>query len=100
MVPQTLARILLKLGHDELGHNGTVRICTCCSIEIITGEVLNQDVVRYVKQCELCRKHNSASPHYIKGTFDVPQAPMDFISMDLIRELHPPSTQGNKYALP
>ena len=24
---------------------------------------------------------------------------MDFISMDLIGEFHPPSTRGNKYAL-
>ena len=60
---------------------------------------MKPDVVRYIKQCELCRKHNSASPCYIKGSFGVPQAPMDFISMDLIGQFHPPSTQENKYAL-
>ena len=36
---------------------------------------------------------------YAKGTFEVPQAPMDFISMDLIGKFDPPSTAGNKFAL-
>ena len=36
---------------------------------------------------------------YMKGTFEVPQAPIDFISMDLIGKFNPPSTQGNKLTL-
>ena len=60
---------------------------------------LRPDVVHYVKRCTVCRKYNSASPKYNKGTFQAPGAPMDFISMDLIGEFHPPSTRGNKYAL-
>ena len=60
---------------------------------------LRPDVVKYVKRCTVCRKHNSASPKYNKGTFQAPGAPMNFISMDLIGEFHPPSSQGNKYAL-
>ena len=55
--------------------------------------------MQYVKRCTVCRKYNSASPKYNKGTFQAPGAPMDFISMDLIGEFHPPSTHGNKYAL-
>ena len=60
---------------------------------------LRPDVLRYVKRCTICRKHNSASPKYNQGTFHAPGAPIDFISMDLIGEFHPPSSQGNKYAL-
>ena len=35
----------------------------------------------------------------MKGAFEIPKAPMDFISMDLIGEFYPPSTRGNRYAL-
>ena len=44
----------------------------------------------YVKRCSLCREHNATATRYIKGSFDIPKAPMDFISMDLIGEFHPP----------
>ena len=60
---------------------------------------LRPDVIRHVKRCVVCRKYNSASPRYNKGTFQAPGAPMDFISMDLIGEFHPPSSHGNKYAI-
>ena len=60
---------------------------------------LRPDVVHYVKKCTVCRKYNSASPKYNKGIFQAPGAPMDFISMDLTGEFHPPSCHGNKYAL-
>ena len=56
-------------------------------------------VTRYIKQYNLCQTHNSASTRYVKGTFEVPQAPMDFISMDLIGKFNPPSSQGNKFTL-
>ena len=60
---------------------------------------MRPEVTRYVKQCKLCWTHNSASTRYVKGMFEVPEAPMDFISMDLIGKFNPPSTQGNKFAL-
>ena len=60
---------------------------------------MRPDVTKYVKGCVICRKHNSASPKNNKATFQSPVAPMDFISMDLIGEFHPPSSQGNRYTL-
>ena len=60
---------------------------------------MRPEVTRYVKQCKLCQTHNSTSTRYVKGTFEVPEAPMDFISMDLIGKFNPPSSQGNKFAL-
>ena len=60
---------------------------------------MRHEVTRYVKQCKLCQTHNSASTRYVKGTFKVPKAPMDFISMDLMGKFNPPSTQGNKFVL-
>ena len=56
-------------------------------------------VTRYIKQCKLCQTHNSMSTRYVKGMFEVPEAPMDFISMDLIGKFNPPSSQGNKFTL-
>ena len=60
---------------------------------------MRPETTRYVKQCKLCLTHNSASKRYVKGTFEVPEALMDFISTDLIGKFNPPSTQGNKFTL-
>ena len=98
VIPKDLSNIVLKLAHDDLGHNGSAT-----KYMIIRRNYywkgLKPDVIRYVKRCTICRKFNSASPKYNKGTFQAPQAPMDFMSMDSIGEFHPPSSQGNKYAL-
>ena len=56
-------------------------------------------IATYVKQCDLCRQHNATATRYVKGAFEIAKAPMDFISMDLIGEFYPPSSQGNRYAL-
>ena len=98
VIPKHMATILLKLAHDELGHNGSARTYMILRRNYYWWG-LRPDVTRYVKRCKLCRQHNIASPKYNKGTFQVPGAPMDFISMDLVGEFHPPSTRGNKYAL-
>ena len=98
VVPRELSTVALKLAHDDLGHNGSARTYMILRRHYY-WKGLRPDVVKYVKKCTLCRKHNSASPRYNKGTFQAPGAPMDFISMDLIGEFHPPSSKGNKYAL-
>ena len=89
---------MLKLAHDDLRHNGSARTYMIIRKNYY-WKGLKPDVVKYVKRCTICRKHNSASPKYNKGTFQAPGAPVDFISMDLIWEFHPPSSQGNRYAL-
>ena len=86
VIPKDLSNIVLKLAHDDLGHNGSVRTYMIIRRNYY-WKGLKPDVLRYVKRCTVCRKFNSASPKYNKGTF---QAPGEF---------HPPSSQGNKYAL-
>ena len=98
VIPRDLSKVVLKLAHDDLGHNGSARTYMVVRRNYY-WKGLRPDVVRYVKRCTIFRKYNSASPKYNKGTFQAPGAPMDFISMDLIGEFHPPSTHGNKYAL-
>ena len=98
VIPRDLSKIVLKLAHDDLGHNGSTRTYMIVRRNYY-WKGLRPDVIHYVKRCTVCRKYNSASPKYNKGTFQAPGARMDFISMDLIGEFHPPSTHGNKYAL-
>ena len=97
-IPKDLSTAVLKLANDDLGHNGSAPNYMILRRNYYWKD-MRLDVVKYVKRCTICRKHNSASPKYNKGTFQALGAPMDFMSMDLIREFHPPSSQGNKYAL-
>ena len=83
VVPQSLCGILLKLSHDDLGHNGTAWTYMLLR-QSYYWKGMRPEVTRYIKQCKLLRTHNSASTRYVKETFGVPEAPMDFISMDLI----------------
>ena len=46
-----------------------------------------------------CQEHNKQAVKYSKFNFEAEPAPMNFISMDLIGEFHPPSSKGNRYAL-
>ena len=56
-------------------------------------------IYKYVKQCRSCQQRNRQIVKYVQGQFKVPTTPMEFISMDLIDEFHPPSSKGHKYAL-
>ena len=98
VIPKDLSGIVLKLAHDYLGHNGSARTYMILRRNYY-WKGMKPDVNKYVKKCTICRKHNSASPKYNKGTFQAPGAPKDFISMNIIGEFHPPSSHGNKYAL-
>ena len=98
IVPQSLCGTLLKLSHDDLGHNGTARTYMLLRRNYY-WKGMRPEFTRYVIQCKLCQMHNSVSTSYVKQTFEVPEVPMDFISMDLIGKFNPPSSQGNKFAL-
>ena len=82
-IPKDLSAIVLKIAHDDLGHNGSARTYIILRRNYY-WKGLRPDVVKYVKRCTVCRKHNSASLKYNKVTFQAPGAPMDFISMVLI----------------
>ena len=98
VVLRGLCRTLLKFSHDDLGHNGTAQTYMLLR-QNYYWKGMRPEVIRYIKQYQLCRMHNFTSTRYIKGTFEVPKVPMDFIYMDLIGKFNPPSNQGNKFAL-
>ena len=60
---------------------------------------MKPQVFKYVKQCKSCLQRNSQIVRYTPGHFNVPTSPMQFISMDLTGEFHPPSAKGHRYAL-
>ena len=98
VIPVSYAKVVLKLAHDELGHNGTARTYALIK-RMFYWKGLKKDTENYVKSCHICQQYNIQSVRYTSGHFEVPEAPMDFISMDLIGEFKMGSTQGNRYAL-
>ena len=98
MVPQGCAQRLLKLTHDDLGHNGSARTHMLLRRNYF-WKGMKPQVYKYVKHCPKCQACNAQVVKYQKGHFDIPKAPMDFISMDLIGEFRLPTSQVYKYAL-
>ena len=97
VVPKGCVNILLKLAHDELGHNGSARTYMMLKRHYY-WKGMKPQVYKYVKRCKTCQKFNVHIVKYQKGHFEIPEAPMDFISMDLIGNFIP-SSSGNRYAL-
>ena len=61
VILRDLAEIVLMLAHADLGHNGSARAYMIIRRNYY-WKGLRPGVVRYVKRCTICRKHNSASP--------------------------------------
>ena len=97
VVAPNCAPLLLNLGHDQLGHNGSARTYMLLK-RMYYWKGMKTDIYNYVKQCKLCQKQNITPVKYAPGHFSVPMTPMEFISMDLIGDFTP-SSKGNKYAL-
>ena len=60
---------------------------------------MKSSIMKYIKNCNICRKRNLHIVPYAKLHFDTATFPMEFISMDLIGEFYLPSKLGHKYAL-
>ena len=81
-----------------LGHNGTT--CTYSLLhQLYFWKGMKNSIVHYVCSCLTCQKRNQQVVCYAHSNFQVATFPIEFISMDLIGELYPPSKSGHKYAL-
>ena len=98
VVPRILIGTVLKLAHDDLGHNGSTRTYMALK-RLYYWKGMKTMIEKYVKDCSQCQQVNVATQKYHKMHFKVPTTPMEFISMDLIGEFHPVSSRGNRYAL-
>ena len=94
---KSCAPMILKMAHDHMGHNGTARTYMLIR-RMYYWKGMKSQIYTYVRQCKTCQQHNITPVPYVKGHFEVPKSPMEFISMDLIGEF-PESRKGNNYAL-
>ena len=74
VIPRDLSKVVLKLAHADLGHNGSARTYMVVRRNYY-WKGLRPDVVHYAKRCTICRKYNSASPKLIKELFKLLERP-------------------------
>ena len=89
---------VLKAAHDLLGHNGLGRTYAAVK-KLYYWKGMKPVITKYIRNFYKCQQRNRQVIKYNKLHFDTASFPMEFISMDLIGEFHPPSKKGNKYAL-
>ena len=98
VIPRVLTTQILQMAHDELGHNGTHRTCTLLK-RLYYWKGLKPSVEKHIKMCYQCQRRNKQVVKYATLYFDVATFPIQFISMDLIGEFHPPTSRKHRYAL-
>ena len=98
VLPRALTAQVLKMAHDDLGHNGTHRTYILLK-QLYYWKGLKPSVVKHVQRCYHWQQRNKQVVKYATLHFDVASFPMQFISMDLIGEFHPPTSKGKRYAL-
>ena len=97
-MPESLIQSILKTAHDESGHNGFLRTYSAIR-RLYYWKGIKEDVLQHCRNCYTCQLHKTAAVKFEAKHFKPSLKPMDFIAMDLIGEFHPPSSQGNHYAL-
>ena len=98
VLPRALTAEILKMAHDDLGHNRTHRTYMLLK-RLYNWKGLKPSVTKHIQRCYHCQRRNKQVVKYATLHFDVATFPMQFISMDLIGEFHPPTSKGKTYAL-
>ena len=98
VIPRALTGQILRMAHDELGHNGTHRTYTLLK-RLYYWKGLKPSIEKHIKMCYQCQRRNKQVVKYTTLHFDVATFPMQFISRDLIGEFHPPTSRKQWYAL-
>ena len=98
VVPEILKESLMILAHDEQGHNGFKRTYNALKT-LYYWKGMKRHIQLHCRRCRTCARHNVHNNEVYKEHFKAPSQPMEFLAMDLIREFHPASSKGNRYAL-
>ena len=98
VLPRALIAQILKMAHDDLGHNGTHRTYMLLK-RLYYWRGLKPSVTKHIQRCYHCQRRNKQVVKYATLHFNVATFPMQLISMDLIGEFHPPTSKGKRYAL-
>ena len=91
VIPRSLVDHILMTAHNHGGHNGFPRMYAAIR-QLYYWVGMKRDIQQHCKRCQLCAKHNIAKVKFEKTHFKGARQPMQFISMDLIGEFHPPPT--------
>ena len=97
VLPHMLIGHILDLSHNKLG-NGINRTYAMLK-RLYYWKGMKASITKHIKNCDVCQKCNLQVVPYAKLHLDAATFSMEFISMDLIGELYPPSRSGHKYAL-
>ena len=100
-IPKTLPSLIqsiLKAAHNDSGHNGFSRTFSAIR-RLYYWKGIKEDVRQHCTNCYTCQLHRTVAVKFEARHFKPSMKPMDFIAMDLIGEFHPPSSNGNRYAL-
>ena len=98
VLPRALTAQILKMVHDDLGHNGTHRTYMLLK-RLYYWKDLKPSVTKHIQRSYYYKRRNKQVVKYATLHFDVATFPMQFITMDLIGEFHPPASKGKRYAL-
>ena len=98
IIPTVVTAQILWMVHANLGHNGTHRTYTLLK-RLYYWKGLKLSMAKHIQMCYHCQRRNKQVVKYATLHFDMATFPMQFISMDLIGEFHPPTTNKNRYAL-
>ena len=89
VIPESLQDVVLHLGHNQSGHNGYQR--TYAAIKrLYYWKGMRTHILCYCKSCKTCAVQNVQKTQFEKQIFEPGVQPMEFVSMDLIGEFHPP----------
>ena len=75
VVPKALTAQILRMAHDELGHNGTHRTYTLHK-RLYYWKGLKPSVEKHIKMCYQCQRKNKQVVKYATLHFDVATFPM------------------------
>ena len=97
-LPNVLVFQVLQTTHDDLGHNGFLRMYAALK-RVFYWKGMKEDIRKHCKTCATCMLHKLENVKFEKKIFKPSLQPMDFICMNLIGEFDSPTSHGHCYAL-
>ena len=98
VVPLILRDPLLVLGHNQNGHNGSRRTYNTLKRSYYWPNI-RKEVFFHCKNCSECILQNQTTTDTQFDTFTTPEAPMQFICIDIVGPISPVSLKGNRFCL-
>ena len=89
VIPKLLVDVVLYLGHNQSGHNRYQRTYTAIK-HLYYWKGMRAQILQYCKSCKVCAVQKVQKTQFEKQIFEPGVQPMEFVSMDLIGEFHPP----------